>query len=75
MVILGLNWHANSCGLPKVPHFCYTIAMTAYDRIFDKEIKNYGLVAISMAKKNEKSPVVLDVAIAKSFKVAGIRMF
>lgn len=37
--------------LPKVSHFCYTIDMTAYNRIFEEAIENYGLITTSRAQK------------------------
>ena len=56
-------------------YFCYTIAVAAYNRIFDEAIESYGLVTTLMAGKMRSPPVVFDVAVAKSFKVAGKRMF
>ena len=35
-----------------MPHFCYTIAVTAYNRIFDEAIENYGLITTSKAIKS-----------------------
>ena len=38
-------------GLSKVPHFCYTIAVIADNRIFDEAIENDGLVTTPMTRK------------------------
>lgn len=46
-----------------MPHFCYTIDVTAYNRIFDEAIENYGLVTTSMARKLGIAPgTLVDLA-------------
>ena len=62
-----------------MPHFYYAIAITVDSRIFDEVIgrgnrKLWPCHNLD-GRKNEKPPVVLDVTVAKSFKVAGKRMF
>ena len=49
--------------MPKLPHFCYTIAVTTYNRLFEEAIDNYGLVTTSMARKMGIEPgVLVDLA-------------
>ena len=46
-----------------MPHFCYTIDVTAYNRIFDEAIENYGLVTTSMARRLGIAPgTLVDLA-------------
>ena len=46
-----------------MPHFCYTIAVTAYNRIFDEAIENYGLITTSKARELGISPgILVDLA-------------
>ena len=35
--------------LPKGQHFCYTIAMTAYEKIYDRAADNYGYITTKEA--------------------------
>ena len=49
--------------LPKLPHFCYIIAVTTYNRLFEEAIDNYGLVTTSMARKMGIEPgALVDLA-------------